>query len=119
MLALEEWHDSFGGAPEKSLRIIAREIDWQSFWRSLDRSEPARFIDGTNEAVVASLGLRPTGGFGIALIDAHIRDNRVRLIFAEVMPAKDAFVSQALTQPWAVFLLESKGRTLDARWEDR
>ena len=83
-----------------------------------DRSEAARFIDGANRAVVASLGRRPTGGFGIAVIDAHIRDNRVRLMLAEVLPAKDAFVSQALTQPWAVLLLETKGRTLDARWED-
>jgi PrcB C-terminal len=118
MVALEEWHGSFGGTPEKSLRTIAREVDWQGFWRALDQPEPTRFVDGTNGAVVASLGARPTGGFGIALIDAVIRDDSVRLVLAEATPAKDAFVSQATTQPWAAFLLKTKMRTLDARWQD-
>jgi hypothetical protein len=117
LLVLQEWHGDFDGPAEKSLRAVLRTADWDSLWRTLDKPEPAQFIEGTHSALFAALGTRPTGGFGITAIDAQIRDHRVRLGIAEAKPAKDQFVAQVLTQPWAVFLLESKGRALDFAWQ--
>ena len=117
-LALREWHGVFGGPAEKSLRVIARTADWQSIWHGLDKPEPTNFVGGTHGAAFAGLGLRPSGGFGINAIAAEIRGNRVQLGLVETKPAKDEFVIEALTQSWAVFLLEARGRTLDARWTD-
>lgn len=117
-LALREWHGAFGGSTEKSLRVISRAADWKRIWRGFDKPEPANFIEGSLGAVFAGLGSRPSGGFGISAIGAEIRSDRVRLEFAETKPAKDEFVIEALTQPWAVFLLEARGRALDASWTD-
>jgi len=117
-LAFQEWHGTFGGSPEKWLRTVTRSDDWQRVWRGLSKPEPARFVDGVHGAVIADLGSRPTGGYGISAMSAEISDKDVRLVVAEVVPGKDRVVIQAFTQPWAVFLLEARGRALNATWQD-
>jgi hypothetical protein len=116
LLGLQEWHGDFDGPTHKSLRTILRAADWDGLWRTLDTPEPTRFFEGTHSALFTGLGTRPTGGFGITAIDAQIRAHRVRLRIAEVKPAKGQFVAEVLTQPWAIFLLESRGRALDFAW---
>ena len=57
--------------------------------------------------IVASLGTRPTAGYGIAIKEIAAKDEvTLRLVFVEQEPADDEMVAQVITAPVVVYKVE-------------
>lgn len=68
-----------------------------------------RAIDFEREhLLLVGLGQKTTGGYGLTLQSAEIRDDVLELKMAVRRPAKDAMVTQALTTPCAVIAISPK-----------
>lgn len=72
--------------------------------------ESLRAIDYQREHIVlASIGQKPTGGFGVTLKDSKIVDDVLQLTIRVTEPAPGAIVTQALTTPCAVIAVAADG----------
>lgn len=68
-----------------------------------------RAIDFEREhLLLVGLGQKTTGGYGLTLQSAEIRDDVLELKMAVRRPTKDAMVTQALTTPCAVIAISPK-----------
>ncbi len=93
------------GIAAGSLRLARNDAEWSALWREhtstqLPRPELPR-IDFAKEMVVCVLaGERPTGGYGIEVLDANFDGKSMVLGVRETRPAGDAIVPMVLTRPY-------------------
>jgi len=78
-----------------SLRVVIRDTEaWRKIWEWIHHNPGQQFpplpeIDFSREmVVVAALGGRPTGGYGIIVDRAYERDNRLEIIVRSQTPGK-------------------------------
>lgn len=64
------------------------------------------------QVVLASIGQKPTGGFGVTLDGSEIIDDVLYLTIRVTEPAPGAMVTQALTTPCVVIAVTAEG------WDD-
>ncbi|MBZ2168551.1 protease complex subunit PrcB family protein [Marinobacter sp. F4216] len=71
---------------------------------------PLRELDFSREHVVlAALGQKPTGGYGVMLADSEIVDGRLDLSVTVKAPEPGAMVPQMITTPCAVIAVTAEG----------
>ena len=92
------------GLTEPQRLLIRDQASWQQAWAAIwtrHSSQPAMpDVDFTREMIVlAALGERPTGGYGIFIDSAAAGSGRVTLRIRSVSPANGCGVTTALTQP--------------------
>lgn len=93
------------GIASGSVRLARNDAEWNVLWREhtstqMPRPAPPR-IDFAKEMVVCVLaGEKPTGGFGIEVLDAHFDGKAMVLGTRETRPAEDAIVPMVLTRPY-------------------
>ncbi len=69
-----------------------------------------RDIDYQREHIVlASIGQKPTGGFGVTLESSEIADGTLQLTIRVTEPVPGTMVTQALTTPCAVIAVAAEG----------
>jgi hypothetical protein len=98
-----EWRGQYGGESVPAAEVITNAAQWARLWRRLDKPVPP--VDFTvNCAVVAFAGRRPTGGFLIEFLEPRPEGDGLLIRWRVRRPAPDAYVTQALAQPWRVKL---------------
>lgn len=95
-----------GIAVRREITITSPEA-WGTLWAehayAIGQAGPAPLVDFSREVVIAIfLGTRPSGGFSVAIRRIERGDGGLTVYFQEGRPAKDALVSQALTQPFHI-----------------
>lgn len=93
------------GITTGAVRAARNEAEWAVLWREHTSREIPRpaapTIDFAKEIVVCVLaGERPTGGYGIEVLDARFDGKSMVLGTRETKPADDAIVPMVLTRPY-------------------
>lgn len=102
---LIQWRGQYEGDPDFSSRTVRSREGWSRLWRQLGRPAPQAFDERREMAVFITLGTRATGGFRPQVLSAQERDGQLVVVYTDGEPPRDAYVTQALTQPWVVALL--------------
>jgi hypothetical protein len=90
------------------LRLVVRDdAAWAEAWAKLyattDAPPPRPPVDFAKEMVlVASLGMRRTGGFAATIARTELADGVLRVEVVEKRPGADCMTTQALTYPVAL-----------------
>ena len=92
------------GLTQPQRLLIRDQAAWQQAWAAIWRghsSQPAvPEVDFSREMIVlAALGERPTGGYGIFIDAASARSGGIAVRIRSVSPGNACGVTQALTQP--------------------
>jgi len=93
------------GITTGTVRSARNEAEWAVLWREHTSREIPRpappTIDFAKEIVICVLaGERPSGGYGIEVLDAHFDGKSMVLGTRETKPAPDAIVPMVLTRPY-------------------
>jgi hypothetical protein len=102
---LHRWHGFYGGPSEPGSAIVANQLQWRQLWKRLGRNDPPPFDEKHQSGVGIFLGTRLSGGYGIRIVSMEPHDNRYVVAFEEAGPGNE-MVTQALTTPWLVLLIE-------------
>lgn len=85
----------------------------QSHWRQLSSAAGTQLPPWPEQAgrrlLIANLGQKPTGGYGLDFKSATLTDRTLLIEVAVRQPASDAMVTQALTTPCLVLELPDDG----------
>ncbi len=102
--------DWFGAQSAASMDILVTARDeraWRVLWQLVDRdARPGDLPEGAM-AVGVFLGQRPTGGYTVAFESVSLVEGQVVARYLETTPPPDSIVSQALTAPYAVRLVQA------------
>lgn len=105
-LRAEPYSFTFHSGLDKPARIVVRDaLIWQSVWTEIYRGTspvpPAPTIDFSREMViVAALGARGTGGYGILITGANETDDGgINVAVRSSSPGNSCVVTDAFTQP--------------------
>ncbi|MGH7636966.1 MAG: protease complex subunit PrcB family protein [Gemmatimonadaceae bacterium] len=95
---------SYSGIEDRSRLVIRDAHAWSAFWNQAYRSHiplpSVPEIDfGRNIVIVAGMGSRNTGGYGITFHSVHEADDVLYVVVRESSPGRSCIVTQALTQP--------------------
>ena len=112
------WRGQYGGGMEKRIDFLADAAAWERAWRSVDKPPEAAFAAEKSRGLLATQGQKMTGGFRVEVVSAAREGNVVRVVLRDAGPAPDRIVTQALSQPWAIVLLETGGLPVEARWAE-
>ena len=88
-----------------SLRVVARgEHEWRGLWSAMQGSvtspsSPPAVDFGHRMVAVASLGPRPTGGFGILIDSARSSAAGLEVFVRTIAPGPTCVTTQVLTSP--------------------
>lgn len=96
--ATMDWKQQSGGPAEPAQLVIADAKAWAELWKKLGAPAPALDFK-THAAVAVLLGERPTGGWGIELLEKVDGDD---LVVRWTVVEPRGFVTQAFTNPWRV-----------------
>ncbi|MCY2958775.1 MAG: protease complex subunit PrcB family protein [Planctomycetota bacterium] len=93
------------GIASGTLRLARNDAEWSEMWREHTSTQIPRpaapRIDFAKEMVVCVLsGSKPTGGYGIEVLDAHFDGKAMVLGARETKPSGDAIVPMVLTRPY-------------------
>ena len=95
----------------------ADAASYQGLWPSTAGGGEPPAVDFASESVVFLLaGERPTGGWSVEPRSAAIEGDVLVVDAAIQGPAPDAFVTEALTYPYAVIAVKTKSFK-DVRWK--
>jgi hypothetical protein len=102
---LKRWQGS-SSAAAKPMTIVATDADgWSRIWQLVGQKPPTAFVPAQQAAVAIFLGQRGTGGYGVNIVSMESRQGRFVIVVDETTPG-DRIVTQALTTPWLVLLLD-------------
>jgi len=100
----------YSGLTSSARLVIADQASLEAVWGRIFAGvvppPPVPSVDFTRERVlVAALGQRPTGGFGIQLERADLDDSEVIVNVLSTSPGRLCVVSQAVTQPVDIVMI--------------
>ncbi len=102
---LKRWQGAHSGA-QSPATIVATDADgWARIWQTVGQKPDTDFDPARQSAVAIFLGQRNTGGYGVAVVSMGVRQDRFAIVVDETTPG-DRIVTQALTTPWLVLLLD-------------
>ena len=95
---------------EEPHQLTARSAEeWAKLWREHagERARPS--VDLTRDMVVGVfLGSRPTAGFGVQIVSAHVDRGALVVQYRETRPPGDAITAQVLTSPYQLVTLPKR-----------
>lgn len=102
-----EWKGQFGGPEKPGTKVIETEADWKSFWEAFGKPAPAADFK-KSVAVVVYAGVRNSGGYSVKWTEPKDEGKRVVVRYSVAPP--DGMAIMALTQPWAVRLIDKPSK---------
>lgn len=96
--------DSYSGIDEGQRRVVRTAGTWADVWeqlhegRSPSPERPAVDFDDSL-VVLAAMGSRPTGGYGIGVGSVHREGETLYVVVRESSPGENCGVTQAITAP--------------------
>ncbi len=98
---------AYSGYHEAARIVIRSDADWRSAWATLHAGSspvpPVPPVDFSREMVLlAALGDRPSGGFGVAIREVTFDGSTVGAAVVETRPGPRCIVTAVVTQPVAV-----------------
>jgi hypothetical protein len=104
-----------GGGEAPCREVLRDATGWARRWAALGRSDPPPTVDFGHEMVlVACLGARRTGGYGIEIVGATLEVDALVVTVRESAPPAGVPVAQVLTAPFHAVRVER--RDLPLRW---
>lgn len=108
------------GLTESARRTVRSQAEWQQAWSTLWRTTspvppPAPMNFGREVVVVAALGQRNSGGYGIYVDSAYQRAGHVEVVIRKVSPGAGCVTTAALTEPVDVAVIPVTGQPLEFR----
>jgi hypothetical protein len=111
----ESWHGAYSAQSDFTVAFARDEAAWRRLW-AMAGGPPPRPLGESEAAVGIFLGRRLTGGHAVVADEPRAEGCVTVLPFRERLPS--GFVTQALTNPWAVVTLPAPQGALAAR-DDR
>ena len=107
------------GFEAPTFRLVESESEFLALWNRAYGAQlevpPLPAVNFRRETVLAIFqGQRPTGGYGIEVLDASLEGGELFLDMRFREPAPDAIVTQALTSPWLMVRVLRGG--IDVAW---
>ena len=95
---------SYSGIEDRRRLVLRDAQAWSAFWHdAYGRQMPVPSVPeidfGRNIVIVAGLGTRNTGGYGITFDSIYEADGVLYAVVQESSPGRSCIVTQALTQP--------------------
>jgi hypothetical protein len=85
-------------------RIIDNQAAWEAFWSARPDPVPQDSIDFSRDIVLCVFrGQKPTGGYGISVTSIQRRGDNITVSLEMSDPAPGSMLTQALTNPFAVY----------------
>jgi hypothetical protein len=105
------------GMESRARDVVRTQARWQAVWAEIwrnDTPQPALpAVDFAREAVVvAAMGLRSTGGYGVTVDSATATAAEVHVFVTERSPGQSCATTQALTAPVHLVAIPADGRTV-------
>lgn len=96
-----EWKGQFCSKEEGDARVVTTQAQWEEVWKAIGQPAPAADLRD-HFAVAIFLGLKNTGGYGVAFLDPAIDDRAGTLTVKYKVTNPKGMAMQALTKPYAV-----------------
>jgi hypothetical protein len=108
--------EAYSGLDEALSEVVQDQGSWAALWgrihRGVSPQPPLLPVDFSCHMLIAvATGTRRSGGFGVAVREVAVHEDRLVVEVVETCPAKGGMVSMALTQPVAVVRLERLPQT--------
>lgn len=108
---VEEVAAAYAGIQEPRRAVVRTETEWRELWRELAAGtlpppEPPTIDFVTRMVIVAAMGRRPTGGYGIAIEEVRATTDSLYVTVVETSPGAGCLTTQALTAPVAAVSVE-------------
>jgi hypothetical protein len=102
------WSGSF--APEEAgQRIIRDEEGWRRLWPNCSR-DPLPAVDfSRNQVAAVFLGLRPSGGYKVFIVEARPSADHLLVLWKETAPAPGKTPPESRTAPFTLRLIPKTG----------
>ena len=84
---------------------------FETLWKKLTGKTQTPIFDGV--VIVVTTGSKPTGGYRPEVSDIEEKEDRIIVTVRTVAPSPGTFVTQALTQPWLVFVLPQERKEVE------
>jgi hypothetical protein len=106
-----DWNGQQSAAQSRIFLTARNDAEWRDMWHLAATKPPGPLPDGWI-AVGVFLGMRNTGGYGVAIRDVAMQQiqpqrDQLTVSYDEKVPATGMAVSQALTSPWAIRLIRA------------
>jgi len=106
-----EWREYYGGPAAESWTVASTQAEWRTLWQRMGRDPPMALPAGF-VGIGISLGIRSSGGYGIAIESAGLKGEAYVIRYREVVPEPRALRTMALTSPYLVWITEDPGALL-------
>ena len=95
---------AYSGIDDRRRLVIRDARAWSAFWsQAYRRHIPVPLVPeidfSRNIMIVAGMGMRSTGGYGITFDSIHEADDILYALVSERSPGQSCILTQALTQP--------------------
>ena len=106
----------YGGIEEPGQRLIRDTEAWAALWQQLTAQRfPAPAlpeVDFSQQVVVACfMGMQTTGGYAIRVNNLREANGQLYVDLTHTRPGRDCMVTEALTQPYLLLLVETRTAT--------
>jgi hypothetical protein len=113
---------AYSGIDDSLRVVIADGASWRAYWQRVHApvtpAPPVPEVDFTREMVIlASLGARGSGGYGIRVDSAYDAGAYVEVVVRRSSPGSGCIVTAALTQP--VDVVRIPARKVPVRFRER
>lgn len=110
------------GIEERERMVVRTDAEWRAVWTRLTSflapTPPVPAVDFTKDMIVlAAMGTRPSGGFGIHIREAAQDANAVYVVVEERSPGDDCVTIAVMTAPVAAVRVPRSDRPV--RWIER
>ena len=102
---LKRWQGAHSGAQSPATIVATDAEGWTKIWQLAGQKPDTDFDPTRQSAVAVFLGQRNTGGYAVNVVSMGVRQDRFVIVVDETTPG-DRIVTQALTTPWLVLLLD-------------
>lgn len=111
----ERYPSQYSGFGDPARIVVDDAAQWAEVWARLWNNQrplpPLPAVDFAREVViVAAMGSRPTGGYGVRVQDAAVQANQVVVRAVETSPGSGCVTTQAFTAPADVVKLPRTDR---------
>ena len=101
-----------GVEPENRQNALPPEIeDWVNSSKEIFLGQSRYFAE--RFYVLATYGVKPTGGYAVKIVQIEEREDRLIVTVRFERPAEDAVVSEAITYPYDLAIIETKPLPVD------
>jgi hypothetical protein len=100
------WSGAYAEEQEAVTMLVDSAAQWTKLWSMARKDAPTGFDPAHRIGIGIFLGRRPTGGYGIRIPFMGPREGKYVIEVEESSPEPGAIVTQAITSPWLILLIE-------------